>query len=1361
MGDYVELDRTFYELQSDFAGDAASDDLDIKEALGLRVGAELGWPKIREYYRIVILAEAGSGKTEEIRNETQKLRGEGKSAFFLRLEHIADNFDGAFEEGDLVEFYRWLESGDEGWLLLDSVDESRLRHPSDFERAIIKLSSHLQSALQRVHIVITGRVDAWRPKTDLVLCNDKLGYRDPVQIVRDLGIDVEASKGSVGEFKEQTHTTEGEARTSGFKVFSISDLSSDQIEKFARAKGVKDVAGFMREIEIRDAWSYTNRPQDIIEVVDFWIKEKRIGSHFELIRNCINRRLEERSESRASAKPISKDQVRRGARLVAAASILMRQPVIRIPDGSDNNLGIDSTALLAEWSNEECKILLTRPIFVDGIYGSVRFHTRRVKEYLAAEWFHDLLNRGVPRRDIESIFYRKIYGAKVLIPSMRPVLVWLLLLDIKIMEKACKIEPEIIFEGGDPSRLPLKIRWSMLEELCKKIDSGVYQRSAIDYSSAQRFANPDMSSHIRTLVKRYHGNSTITSFLMRMIFHGRIKALLADAKEYACSEHAELYTRIAAIKAVQEIGGAVDFDDVLEGMRNQETRLDRRLVAETVDLLELTSSSINWIFDVLPSVEKKEKFSTKGLGTSLAQFAEKLDGKESQIFIENVKKFLDREPFIEKRHCKISEEYGWLITCGVSAIDKLIDTRNPYALSSACVSVISRVPFFKEYREFGNSKLLERLVDQINAWPDLNYALFWKDVEITRENHFYKKGERLTEFWQAFSLRSFWRFSVEDFDVLKEYVRKKEFLDDKLVALTLAFQIYKENGRPQEWREQLKVLVKGDSDLEGKLSELLSPPPLSAEQKKYRRQERAWKMQDRLRKKQQEKYHSDWKAWLHENSQKLNDSELLRETIERGSCLNAQHYLIDRMRELKDNSSTWAGGNWMDLIPAYGEEVSKAFRDGLVRGWRIYRPLLRSEGADEKSTLFTVILGLSGLEIDSRETAHWVDSLSNEEVELACRYAFQELNGFPSWFFKIREKHCAIVDRLLLDEMAWELSVSQEGLDRHYIIDKISWSDQAIWNDLAPQLLSVLASNFHSAKYLGSLLKIVQGSSSVTDEEIARLASERCKVVNDLNHLAYWFAVWIGVEPAKAIKALRKRLKNITEGRDALNFAMNVIVNLVGDRSSGSNSRHTFKSPEYLVELYLLMQDYIKIEDDIDRAGKGAYSPGLRDDAQEARNSLVSMLRDIPGKEAYKQIVKIAKKHPEKAYRPWMMRSAKERAELDSEFKAWKYEQIKDLEKSVNNIKVQPMTSKEKIWGAFAGALFICLLLALVVFIPNPSGIQADFFRIVLALSAAAVGGVFTGFIHVEGKMAQFSIRAGGALALFFIVYFINPAISV
>jgi hypothetical protein len=69
--------------------------------------------------------------------------------------------------------------------------------------------------------------------------------------------------------------------------------------------------------------------------------------------------------------------------------------------------------------------------------------------------------------------------------------------------------------------------------------------------------------------------------------------------------------------------------------------------------------------------------------------------------------------------------------------------------------------------------------------------------------------------------------------------------------------------------------------------------------------------------------------------------------------------------------------------------------------------------------------------------------------------------------------------------------------------------------------------------------------------------------------------------------------------------------------------------------------------------------------------------------------------------------------------------------------------------------VFVVALLVLAIAFPNPTPFQYNVFRIILALAAAGFAATIPGFISVEiGTW----LRAGGALAVFAIVYFYNPA---
>lgn len=281
--------------------------------------APTGWVDLLAEPRVIILAKAGSGKTEEIRHVCRRQRHDGKSAFFLRIEHVVADFETSFEEGSLEEFEAWITSGEPGWLFLDSVDEARLRDPKDFERAIQKIGKKIGPILQHARIVITGRTEAWRPKTDLLLCRNILRWEAPTTATAT-GDELESS----GEYIiAPERTRKGSSRKGPFRIVTLEDLHETQVDTFAQAKGVADLRAFKKAVERAEAWSFTTRPLDLAETIEFWNDHQTIGSRLDLITSSIAKRLEERDQDRAYGKIHPRGgryRARRQGRLFARAS---------------------------------------------------------------------------------------------------------------------------------------------------------------------------------------------------------------------------------------------------------------------------------------------------------------------------------------------------------------------------------------------------------------------------------------------------------------------------------------------------------------------------------------------------------------------------------------------------------------------------------------------------------------------------------------------------------------------------------------------------------------------------------------------------------------------------------------------------------------------------------------------------------------------------------------------------------------------------------------------------------------------------------------------------------------------------------
>lgn len=1230
---YIELDRTFHELS------LKSQDSDEFDYHNLHFGKSLNWQDILTGYRTVILSEAGSGKTEEIRHAAQTLRKERKPAFFLRLEHVADDFDIAFEEGNLAEFEQWLSSDEDGWLFLDSVDEARLREPQDFERAVRRFGSRLSAVLQRAHIVITSRGSAWRPMTDLKLCKQQLRYVKPVSLN-----------------EEDPLTNANDEQDNSFRIVALDNLGELQVEKFARAKGISDPKPFLNAIERVDGWSMAARPDDLSELVEFWNKHKRIGNRLELMQSSILRRLAERSQNHEEAFPLSASDAMLGAQSVAAAATMAQESTISVPDGAENTKGISVAAVLPGWDGKKCAALLARPIFDEAIYQTVRFHHRTVREYLTAVWLKGLLDRETSRRKIEQLLFREQYGQIVIVPTMRPVLVWLILLDDKIRERALLISPELIFEGGEPKVLPLETRKKILRNVCETMRNGIARSSTSDYRAVQRFADKDITSEVKDLFAKYSSNEDLQWFLLRMIWQGELFDALPEAKTVALNRKGSHYARIAAFRAVRAIGSEADKLDIRDHFVREASTLNRECFTELLEDLSPNRRSVEWVLACIVKLQSKDRYSMDGLSQSLDIFVQSLSLDLQAELLEGISTLISKRPIVERHYCDISKRHGWLILVAAQSVARLILARHPAALQTTVLSILQKLPSGQDFFDWDYRENRPNFPALVAAWPELNYELFWYEVVCVRRIRHKRRKSRLTNFRQVNLSNSYWQFVPDDFDSILADIESRSLRDDRLVALSLAFHLYVHAGRPKKWLRKLNAVTEKTSVLSEALHTQLHPQP-DPENQRWKLQHAKWKRQSRERKALETKREQEWRDALSKNIDKIREPQLPKPS----DVSNWQYHLHERMRRLSPRSMHLTEGRWQVLEAEFGKDVALAFRDGVVAFWRRHKPKLRSEGKSTNSIPFSVIFGLTGLSIEANEIQNWASTLNEEDVDIAFRYAMEELNGFPKWMPSLFEAFPDLTTSLLLREVDKDLRSERVKIDSHYILADLSTRGAWAWTGIGAGIFERLkAYEPKNLTNLSDMLNIVHAA-GVNAEEISQLAEIR-SADRRLAHAAQWYAVWAGVSPEKAIPSLTVRLANVKEPAKQTSFAMQFITNLLGGRRSTVKNGNKFRTSEHLKNLYTLMHHYIREKEDIQRAGRGVYSPGLRDDAQDARNHLFALLKDIPGKEAYLALMELGQLHPDPSSRAWMVHHAKTKAELDADLTPWTIKQTLDFQ---------------------------------------------------------------------------------------------------
>jgi len=1258
MDEFIELRRNFYAVPKEVTNLA-----DYEEIPRWAHSSPIHWDDLEREYRTIILAEAGSGKTIEIQQATKRIIAAGKQAFFIRLEYLLDGIEDAFDDqqtGTFDEFDRWLRSDDEGWLFLDSVDEARLSDPRDFEKAIRKLARKLGSAGQRTHIFITSRISEWRPKTDLDLLVAQLPYQAEAEATRP-NVDM-AGRERVDEvlfpdIEDDGQTSKPEEMRGTFGVVTLGHLDDDQVRQLARALNVTNEKAFFDQIERRDVRDYLSRPQDFIELVSFWKTNGRIGTRAELLEADIELRLRERDPNRDRLRPLTWSKAYLGAKRLAAAVTYQKMSRIQVPDTQLRPDCIDPSKVLDDWSADDISSLLARPIFDQAIYGTVRFHHRSVREFLCAAWLLELIADGKSRREIENLLFKVQYGLEVVVPTSRPILPWLSIGDQRIRERVMKIAPEILFHDGDPTKLPHDDRAAIISDVCNRIKHETLFRSSVDYSAIRRFATDDLEDTINGLLVLHKSDPNLNSLLLGFVWQGKYASCEDIAFEIAIDPVQDKYSRIAALRALNVVGAFQQQTDAATLIARSRPQPSRRLFSEVVDLFVPEHLPISELLACLEHTIEPEERGYSDLERSLRDLVDRLSEGDLVEMLHGLSPLLKRSPFAERHQLELSQAFGWLLPIAAKIAAQLIALKSRHALDRTSLVVISLTSLDRNWN--GNGEERHNFREAVTSWGDLNKALFWFDVEDARKLKLAENGERLTDWWHARIFRDYWEFRAEDLPYFIEQIEQREDQDDKLVALTMALNLYVQAGRPAVDLRALRRKVKGNSELEAVMKERLRPPKLSEAERKWKKQESDYKRRRRNREKRDAEIYEKNRQWLIENHTQMLDN---REAAN-GSIWRCQVNLHSEMRKSAPDRNKWAYSNWRDLEVTYGSAVAQSFRDSMVAYWREYQPTLRSEGLENPNSVpHAIVLGLSGIAIESSETIDWSSGLTKAEADRAVRYALWEMNGFPAWLVSLSKAFPEIVHDRFAGEIEWEVTTSNNEVDPNYLLSDFLWHGHDLQIGLPRTIIDILQRRLpKNYRSLENALLIVVRDEMITDSEISIFASDVMEKTSDFKTKSFLVALLVSVDPDQGIERLHSVLRDLDDEELRTEFCMNFAVQLLGGRRSGGKFRENYKNARHLRQLYFVLHDNIRRKDDIERAGKGVYSPGLRDDAQDARNTVFKLLSEIPGKETYLALKEIAENYPEIETRTWMMTHAVGRAIQDSDLPAWQPNDVKDF----------------------------------------------------------------------------------------------------
>ena len=366
--DYVQIARTFRDLSDNNMADIEK----ASALVRLGWGGGFGWDEVLRSARVLLISEAGVGKTRECQAQKDRLVAAGEAAFFFDLATLATTeLRDTLLPDDEARFDAWRANSEKATFFLDSIDELKLTL-GNFEMALTRVAKALAGRLGRAHIVVTTRPVPF----------------DRRLIERYLPIPAQAEATATAEAFADIVMERGGKGTPGdddaksvkpWRNVGLMPLSHEQRRQFAVAQGIADPHAFLEDIRSRDAEEFAERPQDLIELCADWQDHHRICSHRDQVEADISTKLKPRVDRREKA-ALTQQAAFVGASRLGLAAMLTRKLTLRYDAESDriasSEPALDVSRVLLDWDAGAQATLLERALFGFASYGRVRFHHR-------------------------------------------------------------------------------------------------------------------------------------------------------------------------------------------------------------------------------------------------------------------------------------------------------------------------------------------------------------------------------------------------------------------------------------------------------------------------------------------------------------------------------------------------------------------------------------------------------------------------------------------------------------------------------------------------------------------------------------------------------------------------------------------------------------------------------------------------------------------------------------------------------------------------------------------------------------------------------------------------------------------------
>jgi hypothetical protein len=1235
---HIQLDRRFAPWTDD-----SRNEIEATLILGKRRGS-LNWADLLAFKRVVVLAEGGSGKTSEFREHSRLLAADEKFSFYVTVKKVGQRgFEQSLTPPQAQKFMAWRASDQPAWFFVDSVDEAKSGGVSLVD-ALEHLSAAIQGAELRAHVIMSGRYADWEFRKDL----QSLAELIPVPSERVSTQTIDPDKIIIEAIRRQPEE-QPKVREEHLIVL-MSELDPSQVETYARARRIEYVQQFLDGLSEAKLWSFARRPLDLEWLVRYWRANGSFAKFAVMLELNISERLTEPDPDRAKSIHLDQAQGMRALERIGAALVLGKMRDIEIPDSgnrADPQPALRLRDALPDIPQALQSNLMNSAMFMPSSVGMVRLHNDNdgvVSTYLAAKWLKRMLDNNCPWSVVDGLLFATTYGVRVAKPSMLQTAAWLSLWDARAADALSSIQPMGLVELGDAASLPLSTRKKVLAVVIEAFASG-NEHHLINHDGLKRFVQPDMASDVKELFERFANACEARQVLLQMIDHGRLLDCSSIALQVATNLSVDSLSQSLAVQALAQAGDESAIVIYVSFLLAHGRELDIGVVWTALDNLFPRALSIDDIIAVAPRLLTESPEGGTGIDFYGPRLAVKIQHEDDAArLLANFFASLPSE-IARLNHAEVEHVLERLPTIMLLA-NRLLDLHLGDSPPDLVIDVSLRLPAFDLYgrRDYSDLNLAARLRET----PSRRRSTLWRFVDTFSLIEHSVDGP-LNDPWQLNAARFTPGLVIGDVDWLLEDFQTRIDRDGRLLALRLAMSVWTDNDRPEGLLHRVKNVAGQSPEFICAINNWINPPP---QPEQFQRLLSVSRQQEVEHHEQQTRQDESWVAFVQDIRSNPKQLESLRPPDEEG--VDARIFYIWQLLDaLSRNSQQRSLSDVSLLTPSFGAAAITYIRNAFVQYWRLGVPQLRCERLAELTNTDTAMerLGIVAISIEAATDPNWISTLSDPQVELAAIYGTLEINGFPAWFKDLCMKRPCPVRNILRRYVASELRETN-GTRYREALERIARSHEAIVELTAPDMIAYIKDSVcASVEVLSLVLQIARRLPDNTKELLA-LSLSRAEKASASAEISAYLACAFSIDGDAATSTLLSLTKNWC-AQTTKDLASILLPNIMGTNWSAKDAKIPCLSTENLARLIPFAFDNVNPRDDIDRTNGNVYSPGARDNAQDARNRSISILSDIPGAATYKALSDLGE--IENFYVPkWRMQLlARNRASLDSESEPW------------------------------------------------------------------------------------------------------------